>query len=153
MSTNRPSFAKIWPAGFKAMQAFSAAVADSGLDKTVSELIKIRASQLNGCAFCLDMHVRDAAALGETPQRLALVAAWREAKDVFTEAERAALALTEAVTNVNHGPVPDEVYEQAVRALGEETVTKAVYAIVAINAWNRLNVVQPLPFEVEHPHA
>ncbi|WHT20481.1 carboxymuconolactone decarboxylase family protein [Crossiella sp. CA-258035] len=154
MSNNRALFGKSWPAGYKAMLAFNQTVADSGLDKTIGELIKIRASQLNGCAFCLDMHVRDAVAMGETQQRLGLVAAWREAAGVFTEAERAALALTEAVTGINnHAGVPQEVYAEALRVFGEETLAKVVYAIVVINAWNMLNVTQELPFKVEHPHA
>ncbi|MGO1054570.1 carboxymuconolactone decarboxylase family protein [Crossiella sp. CA198] len=152
MSNNRALFAKSWPAGYKAMLAFNQTVADSGLDKILAELIKIRASQLNGCAFCLDMHVRDAVKLGESQQRLGLIAAWREAAGVFTEAERAALALTEAVTGINHGGVPQDVYAAALDAFGEETLAKVVYAIVTINAWNMLNVTQELPFKVEHAH-
>ncbi|CAM5685335.1 hypothetical protein MAUB1S_04024 [Mycolicibacterium aubagnense] len=99
------------PELYAGMMAFSNA-ASKELDSTIGELIKIRASQINRCAFCLDMHVHHARRFGETEQRLALVAAWEEAGDLFTDRERAALAITEAITDLSHGPVPDEVYAQ-----------------------------------------
>jgi AhpD family alkylhydroperoxidase len=116
-------------------------VTDSGLPMTTQELVKIRASQINGCGFCLDMHTKEAAAAGETAQRLHMVAAWREAK-VFTEAERAALELTEQGTRLADGTgVSDEVWENAAKHYDEEQLLALVSLIAVINAFNRLNVM------------
>jgi AhpD family alkylhydroperoxidase len=121
------------------------AAADAGLDPLVLELCKIRASQLNGCAFCLDMHVKDARKLGETEQRIYLLNAWRET-DRYTEQERAALALTDAITKLPETQdVPDDVYEQATAALSEEQYTVVVWAVTVMNAFNRLNVTSRTP--------
>ncbi|MER5888896.1 carboxymuconolactone decarboxylase family protein [Streptomyces sp. NPDC001941] len=132
------------PLGPKLIKHFNAAgkaVADTALPAAVQELVKIRASQINGCGFCLDMHTKDAAAAGETPVRLALVAAWREAT-VFTEAERAALELTEAGTRLADGAgVPDDVWEGAAKHYDEEQLLALVALIATINAYNRLNVL------------
>lgn len=122
-----------------AMRALQAAVSDSGIDPLLGELVKIRASQLNGCAYCLDMHTYEAVQLGETPQRLHLLAAWREAP-CYTPAERAALAFTEAVTLLSQAGVPDDVWDDAIAELGEAMTTKLLWLVVAINAWNRLGV-------------
>ena len=123
------------------------AVADSGLDHGLYELVKIRASQINGCAFCLDMHLRDARAAGESQRRLDVLSAWREAPSFFTDAERAALALTEAVTLIADDGVPQPVWDAAIDALGEQGVAHVLTAAVAINAWNRLaiSIHQDLP--------
>jgi AhpD family alkylhydroperoxidase len=110
----------------------------SSLEKTVRELVKIRASQINGCAFCIDMHTKDARAMGETEQRIYALSAWRETP-FFTERERAALAWTEAVTRVSEG-VSDEVYEEARRHFNEEEMVDLTWAVAAINAWNRLAI-------------
>src|SRR4029077_11311427 len=107
---SRLEYAKKSPAGYRAFLAMSAFVADCGLEHPLLELIKIRASQLNGCAFCIDMHTIDARAAGETEQRLYLLDAWREAP-FYTDRERAALAWTEAVTLVSETHVPDDVFE------------------------------------------
>jgi AhpD family alkylhydroperoxidase len=123
------------------------AAADAGLDQRLIELVKIRASMLNGCAFCLDMHARDARKLGETERRIFLLGAWRET-DLYTEQERAALALTDAMTRLSQTQdVPDEVYEQATAAFTEEQYRVVAWAITVINAFNRLLVTsrKPLP--------
>jgi AhpD family alkylhydroperoxidase len=123
------------------------ASADAGLDQRLIELVKIRVSQLNGCAFCLDMHTADARQLGETERRLSLITAWRET-DLYTEQERAALALAEAMTRLpEHQDVPDEVYEQATGAFTEQQYVAVAWAVTVINAFNRLGVTSrtPLP--------
>lgn len=121
--------------------------AESGIvPQTTAELVKIRASQINGCGFCTDMHTKDATAAGETQQRLNLVATWREAK-VFTEAERAALELTEQGTRIADaaGGVPDEVWQRAAKHFDEEQLAALVVQIAIINAYNRVNVMVQQP--------
>ncbi|EHR62603.1 carboxymuconolactone decarboxylase family protein [Saccharomonospora cyanea] len=123
------------------------AAADAGLDQRLIELVKIRASQLNGCAFCLDLHARDARKLGEDERRIYLLDAWRET-DLYTDAERAALALTEAMTTLpSTRDVPDDVYRQALEVFTEEQYTAVAWAATVINAFNRLGVTsrKPLP--------
>lgn len=116
-------------------------VTDSTLPGEINELVKIRASQINGCAFCLDMHTKDAAAAGETPQRLNMVAAWREAT-VYTDAERAALELTEQGTRVaDGGGITDDAWANACLHFDEDQMAALVSQIVIINAFNRLNVI------------
>ena len=112
---------------------------NSGLEHALLELVKTRASQINGCGFCLDMHTKDARAAGETEQRLYTLSAWAETP-FFTERERAALAWTEAVTRVAESQVPDAVYAQARRHFSEKELVDLTLAIVAINGWNRLSV-------------
>jgi AhpD family alkylhydroperoxidase len=123
----------------KAMLGLSAYLSKSGLEKSLLELIDFRVSQINGCAYCLDMHSKDLRAAGETEQRLYLLDAWRESP-FYTERERAALAWAEAVTLVREGHVPDEVYEAARAQFGEEELANLTLAVVAINGWNRLNI-------------
>ncbi|MEU6533259.1 carboxymuconolactone decarboxylase family protein [Streptomyces sp. NPDC046928] len=122
------------------------AISDSSLPGTVQELVKIRASQINGCGFCTDMHTKDAAHAGETAQRLHLVAAWREAT-VFTEAERAALELAEQGTRIADasGGVTDEAWERAAKHFDEEQLVALISLIALINAYNRVNVVNRQP--------
>ncbi len=116
------------------------AAADAGLDQRLIELVKIRASMLNGCAFCLALHTRDARRLGESERRIYLLSAWRET-DLYSEQERAALALTDAMTRLPQTQdVPDEVYEQAVGAFTEDQYRAVAWAITVINAFNRLGV-------------
>jgi AhpD family alkylhydroperoxidase len=123
----------------KAMLGLSAYLLKSGLEKSLLELVDFRVSQINGCAYCLDMHSKDLRAAGETEQRLYLLDAWRESP-FYTERERAALAWAEAVTLVREGHVPDEVYEQARAQFGEEELANLTLAVVAINGWNRFNI-------------
>ena len=111
----------------------------SGLETSLLELVRMRASQINGCAFCLDMHSKDARAAGETEQRLYCLPAWRESP-FYSEREQAALAWTEAVTLVSEGHVPDEVFEQARKHFSEEELTHLTLAIVTINGWNRFAI-------------
>lgn len=127
------------PALYKAQIAADGAVRASGIDPVIYELIKIRASQINGCAFCLDMHTQDATAAGESPQRLHLLAAWPEAP-FYTDRERAALALTEAVTLVATEGVPDGIWDAAAAVFAPEELAAVLMAIVVINGWNRIGV-------------
>ncbi len=121
------------------------AMADAGLPITTQELVKIRASQINGCGVCLDMHTKDAAQAGETPVRLNLVAAWREAT-VFTEAERAALELAEQATRIaDGGRVTDDVWANAAKHYDDDQLVGLVCQIALINAFNRLNVILQQP--------
>ena len=140
-SARRYSLSAAYPAGLAAMTAFSAKSSHSGIDPLLAELIKIRASQLNECAYCLDMHTKDARALGETEQRIYALSAWRETP-FFTEPERAALAFTEALTVFERGQVDDAIVEDVRTHFDDETFGKLVIAIVVINSWNRLMAVQ-----------
>jgi AhpD family alkylhydroperoxidase len=135
--TTRLNFAKSAPKVFRALIGFDAA-AREGLDPALVELIQIRASHLNHCAYCLHMHTNDARKAGESEDRLHMVAVWREARHFFTEREQAALALTEAVTLVADGGVPDEVYAQAAARFEEKELAQVLALIFAINTWNRV---------------
>lgn len=139
-TTPRMEIWKIAPAVAKGMSAFQKAASEQGLDPVVQELVKIRASQINKCAFCLDMHLTDARRNGEDQLRLDLITAWEEAGELFTEREQAALALTEAVTVLTDGHVPDEVYERAAKHFDENELAALIAQITAINAWNRFAV-------------
>jgi AhpD family alkylhydroperoxidase len=133
------------PAVGRAMSALSA-TAKKGLgDPALAELVVIRASQLNHCAFCLDMHLAIAREYGVSGKQLDLLAAWEEAGDVFDERERAALALTEAVTVLTDGFVPDEVYERAAKHFDAAELAHLTGLVVAINNWNRVMVVRRIP--------
>ena len=131
-------------AQFQAMHELQTSVDDSGIDPRIGDLCKTRASQLNGCVFCLAMHTEEARERGESEARLHLLAAWREAS-CFSPDERAALALTEALTVITPAGVPDEVWDDAVEQLGEDGAVKLVWLIAAINVWNRLNVAGQTP--------
>ncbi|MGW1808061.1 carboxymuconolactone decarboxylase family protein [Streptomyces sp. NPDC002078] len=124
----------------QAMSALSAAAKKGLGDPVLAELVMIRASQLNHCAFCLDMHLRLARRNGESEERIQLLAAWEEAGDLYSERERAALALTEAVTVLTEGFVPDGVYETAAKHFGEAELAHLIALITAINGWNRIMV-------------
>src|SRR4051794_37287227 len=143
-SPDRINIFKVSPELYDAMMTLSTAAAKD-VDPTIGELVKIRASQINHCAFCLDMHTHDARKQGETEQRLALVAAWQEAGDLFTERERTALELTEAITELHHGHVPDEVYARAAEVFSERELGQVIAMAVTINAWNRINVSTRMP--------
>ena len=123
----------------KPMLDFEAAVQGLGIDAKLLHLIKMRASQINGCAFCLHMHTHDARAKGESEQRIYLLDAWRESP-LFSDRERAALAWTESVTLVSQTHVPDTVYEQAKAQFSDEELVKLTLLIAAINAWNRFAI-------------
>ena len=129
------------PDAMKALLALGTSVKKSGLPSRTVDLIHLRASQINGCSVCVDMHARDLKRGGETDERLFAVAAWRDAP-YFTDAERAALALTEAVTRLSDrpDPVPDEIWDEAARHYGEQALAALILSIAATNVYNRLNV-------------
>lgn len=135
----RIEYAKLAPDGLKAMQGLERYVRNSGLEQGLLELVKYRASQINGCAYCMDMHTKDARAHGESEQRLYTLSGWRETP-FFTDRERAALAWTEAVTEISLTHVPDELYELVREHFSEKELVDLTLAIVAINGWNRLAV-------------
>lgn len=132
------------PGAESAIGALDEYVATLGIEPLLLELIRVRASQLNGCVYCIDMHSKDARARGESEQRLYALSAWREAP-YYSPRERAALAWTEAVTLVSDGHVPDEVFAAARAQFSEAEVAALLLAIIAINAWNRVAVSQRLP--------
>ena len=130
---------KVAPEAMKAISALHTYVRKSGLGHDLLELVKLRASQMNGCAWCMDMHTKELRAAGESEQRLYLLSAWRECP-FYSDRERAALAWTEALTSLAGGNVPDDVFEQARAQFGEEDLVKLTITIVAINGANRINI-------------
>ncbi len=131
--------AALAPEVYKAMIRLDASVRH-GIDPTILHLVKIRASQINHCAFCLDMHTKDALAAGETTERVVQLSAWEESKHFYTAKEAAALELTEAVTVLTDGFVPDEVYARAAKEFDDTELAHLIAAITVINAWNRFGV-------------
>jgi len=146
MSSQRIDLLALAPEAYEAMRAIEAYIRKSGLNRRLYELIKIRASQINGCIFCLHMHTREARALGETEQRIYGLSAWQEAP-YYTEKERAALALTEAITLVAESHVPDEVFENARQHFDEKELAALIIGITNINGWNRWMVASRRPPE------
>ena len=138
-------------ASVQAMLKLSHTVEASGLERPLMELVKIRASQINGCAYCIDMHTKDARVLGETEQRIYALNAWRETP-FFTPRERAALAWTEAVTRVADTHVPDDVYEEVRPHFTEEELLALTFEVVVINGWNRLAVSSRAVAGTYQPH-
>jgi AhpD family alkylhydroperoxidase len=130
---------QVAPDAYKAMLALGAYVRQSGLEPPLLDLVRLRASQINGCAYCIDMHSKDARARGESEQRLYALNAWRETP-FYTDRERAALAWAEAVTQVANGHVPDEVYERTRQHFTEKELVDLSMAVVEINSWNRLAI-------------
>jgi len=147
MMTQRLNYQKAAPDGLKAMLGLETYARNSGLEHSLLELVKTRVSQINGCAYCLDMHTKDARAAGETEQRLYVLPAWREVS-FYTPRERAALGWAEAVTRLTNQEVPDAVYEEARQQFSEKGLVDLTLAIIAINGWNRLSI----PFRVEAGH-
>ena len=141
----RAAYQKAAPDVVQSMIALSAAVQKSGLPPELFDLVDYRVSQINGCAFCLDMHSKDLRARGETEQRIYMVSAWREASHLYSARERAALAWAEAVTRLVDQQVPDEVYEQARREFSETELAHLTLGVIAVNGWNRLNVAFRTP--------
>jgi AhpD family alkylhydroperoxidase len=149
----RLNYSKVSPQGVEGLRQLEKYVHSCGLEADLIELIKIRASQINGCAYCIDMHAKDARTYGESEQRLYAVSAWHEAP-FFSERERAALAWVEAVTLVGKSRVPDEVYEEVRKHFSEKELVDLTLAIVAINSWNRLAVSFRTPagsYQPDHP--
>jgi AhpD family alkylhydroperoxidase len=135
----RVNYAKAFPEGVHAVLGVEKAIRASGLEGSLLELVKMRASQLNGCAYCIDMHSKDARAAGETEQRLYALDAWRETP-FFTLRERAALAWTEAITNIQQGHASDSAYEEVRREFNEAELVRLTLAIAQINTWNRIAI-------------
>ncbi len=135
----RLNWYKTLPKGYKAMLELQKVVDESKIDHKLLELIKIRSSQINGCAHCLEMHTKDAIARGEDEQRLHLIAAWKEAP-FYSERERAALDWCETLTNISTSGAPDDVYQKVEKVFTPEELVELTLAIVAINGWNRLAV-------------
>lgn len=134
---SRTDFQRVSPRAVQAMLGLQSHVSSSGLEPSLLELVKMRASQINGCAYCLDMHSKDARAAGETEQRLYALDAWRETP-FYTDRERAALEWTESLTLVRDGHVPDRVFAAVREHFGEAELVDLALAVVAINGWNRL---------------
>jgi AhpD family alkylhydroperoxidase len=132
-------------AAYKALLGLEGYLQTTSLNHTQKELIKIRASQINGCAFCIDMHTKDALKYGETPQRIFLLNAWREAKDFFTEEEQVLLQMTEEITLISQKGLTDETYYKAKQLFDEAKIAQIIMAIITINAWNRIGVSTHLP--------
>ena len=135
----RIHFAKVSPGAYHALSGVEKYLKECGLEESLLHLVKLRASQINGCAFCLDMHWKDLQVAGENEQRMYSLDAWRETP-YYTDRERAALAWAEAVTDVTHGHVPDEVYEQARQHFNEQELADLTLAVVTINSWNRISI-------------
>jgi AhpD family alkylhydroperoxidase len=135
---------RFWSEGYGSLQRLSELVKGSGLEPGLIELVKMRASQINGCAYCIDMHSKDARRQGESEQRLYALSAWRETP-FFTDRERAALALTESVTLLAHEEIGPDIIEEASTAFNPDELTKLLYLIIEINAWNRLAITTGTP--------
>jgi len=149
----RLEYGKVAPGVLDAMRGLEKYTHASGLERKLLELVKMRASQINGCAYCLDMHSKDARALGETEQRLYALSAWEETP-FFDERERAALAWTEALTLISETHAPDDVYERAREHFSEKELADLTLAIVAINGWNRIAIgFRSVPGSYVSPHA
>ena len=136
---SRLNIQKLEPKAYEAMYGLENYLANSELDKLHLELIKIKASQINGCAFCINMHTKDAMKLGETNQRIFLLNAWRETT-LFTEEERVILAMTEEITNISQHGLSEETYQKALSLFSENYIAIIIIAITTINAWNRIAI-------------
>jgi AhpD family alkylhydroperoxidase len=132
-------------AGYKAVLGLEGYLQTISLNHVQKELIKIRASQINGCAFCIDMHTKDAIKYGETPQRIFLLNAWREAKELYTEEEQVLLTMTEEITLISQKGLTEETYYKAKQLFDENTIAQIILAIVTINAWNRIAISTHAP--------
>ncbi|MCG7408717.1 carboxymuconolactone decarboxylase family protein [Paenibacillus sp. ACRRX] len=137
--TRRMKLNEVFPAGYQAMLGLEQAVQASGIDKKLLELVKIRSSQINGCAFCLDMHTKDARRLGETEQRLYTLSAWRDTP-YFTPQERSLLALVESITRISEHHVQDDVYNEAAKYFTTDQLAALIMAAITINGWNRIAI-------------
>lgn len=131
---------KIQPAAYKAMDALDTYIGTTSIDQRLQELIRIRASQINGCAYCVAYHSADARKAGETEQRLYLISVWREAPNVFTEEEQLVFTMTEELTLIHQHGLSDATYDKAIATFGEERTAQIMMVIITINAWNRIGV-------------
>jgi AhpD family alkylhydroperoxidase len=140
----RLNYLRVAPGAYQAMRGLESYLHECGLEESIIHLIKLRASQINGCAYCLDMHWKDLRAIGDNEQRLYSLDAWRECP-YYTDRERAALEWTEAVTLITHGHVPDDVYEKVRPNFSEKELADLTLAVATINAWNRLMMAGRVP--------
>ncbi len=149
----RLDYTKLAPDGYRPLLQLELYVKKSGLEQSLLELVRLRASQINGCAYCIDMHTKDARSAGESEQRLYGISAWRESP-FYSKRERAALAWTESVTLISIDQVPDPVYEEARKHFSLKELADLTLAVVAINAWNRLAIsfrTPPGSYQPDHP--
>ena len=146
--SKRINFNEVQPNAYEAMEALDKFVDETSIDKLYREIIKIRASQINGCAYCVDSHSHDALKLGESLQKVLLISAWREAKNIFSEEERLLFRMTEEITLIHEHGLSDETYRKAIDVFGEEKTAQIIMAIITINAWNRIGVAT----ELRPPH-
>jgi len=144
MMNKRIDFNLVQPAAYEALDALDQFVNASSIDAVLKELIRIRASQINGCAYCVDAHSRDAKKIGVPEQKIFLVSAWREAGDIFSAEERLILQMTEEITLIQQQGLSDTVYEKAIEHFGEEGTAQLIMAVITINAWNRIGVTTQL---------
>jgi len=142
--SKRINFNDVQPGAYDAMEALDKFVEETSIDKLHKEFIKIRASQINGCAYCVDAHSHDVLNLGESLQKVLLISAWREAKNIFSEEEQLLFRVTEEITLIHQHGLSDETYRKAIQVFGEEKTAQIIMAIVTINAWNRIGVATEL---------
>jgi AhpD family alkylhydroperoxidase len=142
--SKRINFNDVQPSAYDAMEALDRFVDETSIDKLHKEFIKIRASQINGCAYCVDAHSHDALKLGESLQKVLLISAWREAKNIFSEEEQLLFRMTEEITLIHQHGLSDETYRKAIQVFGEERTAQIIMAIITINAWNRIGVATEL---------
>ena len=140
----RLSYSKVDPDAYSAMDALDNYVSNTGIDPLLQELIRIRASQINGCAYCVDMHSGDARKAGASEQQVFLISAWREAGSIFTEEERLILKMTEEITLIHQKGLQQSTYEEALSLFGEQKTARIMMIIITINAWNRIGVATEL---------
>jgi AhpD family alkylhydroperoxidase len=136
----RLKMGKVSPAAYRAIDSLDQYVGQSSVPSIMQELIRIRASQINGCAYCVHAHTQDALKAGEKEQRVNLVAVWKEAGNVFTEEEQAVLAMTEEITLIHRHGLSAEVYEKSISLFGEQQTAEIIMVIITINVWNRIGV-------------
>lgn len=144
---NRINIGSVEPNALKAMMGLEAYIAQAPISKSLKELIKIRASQINTCAYCIDMHTKDALKNGETNQRIFLLSAWHETHDVFTEEEKVVLKMTEEVTLIHKNGLTDVTYDNALKFFTDNQIAQIIMAVVVINAWNRIAISGHLKIE------
>jgi AhpD family alkylhydroperoxidase len=138
--SERFKMADVQPEAYRLLFEMNKYIIKSGIDKLQREMIKIRASQINGCAYCVNMHTKDARKLGETEQRIYLMSVWREAPNVFNEEDQLLLAITEEITLIHQHGLSDVLYEKAIKLFGEEKTAQIIMAVITINCWNRIGV-------------
>lgn len=145
--SSRLNITTVQPAAYKALLHLENYLSTTTLTPQQKHLIKLRASQINGCAYCVNMHTREARKDGETEQRLNLVCVWREAQGIFTEEEQLLLAITEEITLIHQHGLSDALYAQSIEMFGEEKTAQIVMAVIIINGWNRLSVSLRTPLD------